>query len=982
MAGLMLTTKLYIQPTRPELVPRPRLIERLNAGLQHKLTLISAPAGFGKTTLLSEWVSQSELAVSWVSLDEGDNDPIHFLSYLTAAIQTIEPSIGKGVLGALQSPQPPSLEALLTALINQINAILGGPSTGPGSASQSPGGRLPGEAEFRIARPPTLHPQRGASDPGLSAWTGHNLVLILDDYHLIAAQSVHDALMFLLEHLPGNMHLVIATRSEPPLHLARFRGQGHLTELRSADLRFTLDEVTELFNQTMGLELSGDDVAALTSRTEGWIAGLQMAALALKATVSIEGRGAKLITSFIQAFKGSNRYILDYLLEEVLNRQPQSTKDFLLQTSILDRLSGPLCNAVCGAAGEHWDKGSSDWNTARNDSQTVLESLEAANLFIVPLDNERRWYRYHHLFADLLRVRLKTEHPDLIPVLHRRAAAWYEDNEHFTAAINHYLKAGDFEAVAQVIEPRYHAFIVRGDYVTLRSWIETLPPEFVSTRPRLSFAHIWSLLNETDGEILEAPLNDVVRALATLPADMQNENTALHGELTAIRSFQAFYRGEMNNSIELSQQALSQLLPEQRLVREFVALNLANAHGVLGQLDAAIYEYEQLITASRQSGNLSAALIALGYLGWFHFVHGHLRQAARVNERGLQMATEPDGSINPMGGWAQVGLGMLHYEWNNLDDAILCLEEGKELNQQAGLLVMVTHSLTGLALTNQAQGNAAGARSLLKEAARQAPELRQEGDFPRAQTAMTRLAIALGDLDTVEHWVRQSGVRVDDEIKPMYNAVYPYLDLARYLIAEGRNNPAGTYLRDAAALLTHLFTLAEKASWTSQNIEILVLQALLLDAQEKSSEALIPLQQALQLAEPEGYVRTFIDEGSPMEELLKRSQSSSEGARGASDQSLRAYSDRLLAAFSDSQSQSSGAGQDTVEGSTIVDPLSKHELRVLQLISAGLSNREAADELYVSVNTIKWHLRNIYSKLNVRGRVEAAARARELGLLK
>jgi LuxR family maltose regulon positive regulatory protein len=983
MPEALLRTKLYVPPLRPNLVPRSYLIKRLNQGLQQgcKLTLVSAPAGFGKTTLLSEWVSQGETVVAWVSLDEGDNDPIRFLAYLVAAIQTVEQSIGKGVLGALQSPQPPSLEAVLTALINQINAIPDDPSTGLGSTSASPGRRLPGREDRRISRPSVLHQQRAASDPDRCTWMGHNFVLILDDYHLISAQPVHDALAFLLEHQPRNLHVVVATRSDPPLHLARFRGRGQLTELRSADLRFRCDEVTELLSQVTGLELSVDDIAALASRTEGWIAGLQMAALALQATVSIQERDTERIASFIQAFTGSDRYILDYLVEEVLNRRPQGTKDFLLQTSILDRLSGPLCNAVCGASRDQRNGGASYKNTVRNDSQTVLESLEAANLFIVPLDNERRWYRYHHLFADLLRVRLKTEYPELIPTLHRRAAAWYESNEQFTAAINHYLKAADYPAVAQLIEERYQAFIVRGDYVALRGWIEALPEELVSTRPRLSIAYAWSLLNETDADKLDAPLKDVVRARATLPSDKQNENTALHGELAAIRAFQAFWRDDIKESIELSQQALSRLPPEQQLVRGFVVLNLANAHGVLGELDAAIHAYEQIIAASRQSGNQSAALIALGYLGGVQAVHGHLRQAARTHQRGLHLATGPDGSVNPMGGIAKVGLGMSHYEWNNLDEAIHYLQAGKELSKQAGIPLMVTHSLTTLALISRAQGDAAQARSLLEEAELRAPGLRQEGDFPRAQAAMTRLAIALGDLDTAERWVRQSGVNVDDEIAPLYSAVYPYLGLARFLISQGRNNPAGTHLRDAAALLARLFALAEKTGRTSQSIEILILQALLLDTQEKTSEALTPLQQALQLAEPEDYVRTFIDESASMEELLKRSQSSSRDAGSVSNQRLRTYVNKLLAAFPDSRSRISGTGPGSADSSAIVETLSAHELKVLRLIAAGLSNREAADELYVSVNTVKWHLRNIYGKLNVRGRMEASARAQELGLL-
>jgi LuxR family maltose regulon positive regulatory protein len=1003
----LLATKLHIPRVKSELVPRPRLTGRLDESLERKLTLVSAPAGFGKTTLLSEWAARcgrrkSQIRIAWVSLDEGDNDLKLFLSYLIAALQTVQANLGAGVLGLLQSPQfsqaspiattsvaattSPPMEPIMTALINEI-----------------------------------VHGTKDLSIP--SAGSGQDsegcLILVLDDYHAIESQPVHDALAFLLEHLPSQMHLVVATRSDPPLDLARFRGRGQLTELRLADLRFSADEVTELFNQRMGLELSVDDVAALTSRTEGWIAGLQMAALALQSTVSPQGREAEHVASFIEAFTGSDRYILDYLVEEVLNRRPEATKDFLLQTSILDRLSGPLCDAVRfgpakspnrseeaasssrnamrfgitespssssgtavrRASHDQRNGGVSSTSTTRNDSQAVLESLEAANLFIIPLDNERRWYRYHHLFADLLRVRLKAMHPDLAPILHQRAAAWHENHDHFAAAIHHYLEAADYQAVGQVIGKRYHAFIARGDYVTLRGWIESLPEEFVHSWPRISIAYAWSLLNETDADILDAPLQNTVRAIAGLPANKQHEDTALHGELTAIQAFQAFWRNDIRSSIELSQQALAQLSPEQPQVRGFVALNLANAYGVLGQLDAAIDTYEEVIAASRQSGNLAAALIALGYLGEFHALHGHLRQAARTHQRALRLSTGPDGSTNPMGGIAHVGLGMTHYEWNNLDKAIHHLEAGRELSQQAGILLMVTHSLTTLALINQAQGDAERARSLLEEAALQAPVLHKEGDYPRARAAMTRLAIALGDLDTVERWVRQSGISVHDEISPLYAAVYPYLGLARLLVAKGRNNATESHLREAAGLLARLLALAEETGRASQRIEVLILQALVLDAQGRAREALSPLQQALQLAEPEGYVRTFVDEGAPMEELLKRSKSSYKGALGLAEQRLQAYVNNLLGAFPDFRSRSSGTGLESVEGSEIVEPLSEHELRVLRLVAAGLSNREAADELYVSVNTVKWHLRNTYSKLNVRGRVEASARARELGLL-
>ena len=414
MPTSILATKLYIPPPRSKAVPRPRLVARLNEGLHRKLTLISAPAGFGKTTLVSEWVAGCERPVAWLSLDEGDNDLARFLAYLVAALQTITADMGKGLLAGLQSPQPPPIELILTTLLNEITTI------------------------------------------------PDHFVLVLDDYHVIDAQPVDHALTFLLEHLPPQMHLVIATREDPQLPLARLRARGQLTELRAADLRFTPSEAAEFLNQVMGLNLSADDIAALETRTEGWIAGLQMAAL------SMQGRSDT--ASFIQAFTGSHRFVLDYLVEEVLQRQPERVRSFLLQTAILDRLSGPLCDAVTG----------------REDGRGMLDALERGNLFVVPLDDRRQWYRYHHLFADVLQARLMEEQPDQVSGLHRRASAWYEQNGLPSDAIRHALAAEDFERAADLIELAGPMVEESSLTATWLGWVRALPDELVRIRPVLS----------------------------------------------------------------------------------------------------------------------------------------------------------------------------------------------------------------------------------------------------------------------------------------------------------------------------------------------------------------------------------------------------------------------------------------------------------------------------------------------------------------
>lgn len=894
----LLQSKFYIPQTDFDsrrgtvLVSRPRLIERLNEGVGRKLTLISAQAGFGKTTLVSQWLRLVEWPVAWISLDEGDNDPSRFLRYFVAALQSISisPHFGQHVLGMLPSPQPPPLDALLTVLVNEL-------------------------AQF--------------SDP---------LLLILDDYHLITAQPIHDILSFLLHYAPPTFHLLITTRLDPPLPLARLRGRRELTELRAADLRFTPDEVAQFFNQVGVLELTSEDIAALSTRTEGWAVALQL--------VSIYLQGRTNVSNFVHTITGSHRYILDYLVEEVLQQQSDASQTFLLQTAILDSLSAPLCDAVTG----------------QNNGLTMLEHLQRNNLFIVSLDDEPRWYRYHHLFAGFLRVRLQAEQPDLQPTLHRQAAEWYQKHEYLAEAISHYLKAGELEAIADLIEEQDEYFLVRGENATLRGWIEALPKALVRTRPRLSITYAWALVAIGDVDALESGLQDVEHALAT-PQTTEEE---YRGEVQAIRAFLAFWQHDYKQATELSQHALAQLPPQQGSLRALLAFNLANVYARMGQVDAAIDYYEQAVAASRQAGNLSVALYALGYLGEWQALSGELHDAAHTYQRALQLATMPDGTLIPVAALAHIGLGKLHYQWNQLDDAAHHLSKGRELSQQAGILRAALDSLMTNALVKH-QGKPERTDDILQEVEELAYRWQQEEPIRQVQAIRARLAIAQGDLKAAARFLRQCSVSVNDEIPSAQRAIYPYLSLARLLIAQGSAKASGTHLPDAERLLTRLLTLTQTTNRTSQQIEILILHALLLDAQGKTSAAMAELQQALKLAEPEGYIRLFVDEGAPLQKLLEQTHRSD-------------YIQRLLSAFPHHE-QAPPVPTPAPAPPPLLEPLTKREQQVLRLMAADLQSPEIAAQLFIAVSTVRSHIKHIYAKLDAHSRYEAVMRAEELNLL-
>jgi len=880
----ILKTKLNIPSLRPELVRRARLIELLEAGIHRRLTLVSAPAGFGKTTLIGEWVNRSELPVAWLSLENGDNDPIRFLSYFIAALQTIKPRFAEGLLANFHSLKSGAVESVLTGLLNEI-------------------------AEIK-----------------------NPFVLVLDDYHLIQEPAIHGYVSFFLEHLPSQLHLVLSTRADPPFSLTLLRARGQMTELRSSDLRFTDEETAEFLNKLMGLKLSAEDVAALAARTEGWITGLQMAAVSI--------RGREDISGFIRSLTSSNRYILDYLLEEVLQRQPESVQTFLLKTSILEHLTGPLCEVLSG----------------QKDGQEILEQLERDNLLIFSIDTEHRWYRYHRLFADLLRRRLKQLDADQVTELHRRAGEWYEQNNMVTDAIEQTLAGQDFEKAMELIEKNAESSLMRSEFATFLKWIEMLPEEMVCKRPLLCVYHALSLL------MAGAPMNDIQ---AQVDAALQGESVEqVAGQVAAFRAFLAAIQGDIEESQIQSKQAL-ELLPEtDHFFRSTVNRVLVNVtYATSGNIPQSIPMFEDSIRASRQAGNITITGALLSELGELHLIQGRPHQAWATYERALELSTDSAGTPLPVAGLAKIGLGNLLREWNDLESAEKMLRDGIELVKRIGVIGTLD-GYTALARVKQSQGRLQEAEQILETIQKMVIRFdASELDDLQVDLQRARLWIAQGKVEAAALWRSEWADR-----RAQTNKRIPYilseLDQilqARILLAQGKSG-------DCLNLAVQLQKCAEELGRTGVVIETLVLQCLASRNQNNVEEALKALEQALALAEPEGYMRIFLDEGLPMAQLLY--EAANRGIR-------KEYTGRILSNFPlHREARKARSATDD-----LIEPLSRREVDVLQLLASGTSNKEAARRLFISLATVKWHTSNIYRKLGVQNRTEAVAKGRALGLI-
>lgn len=888
----ILSTKLFLPRPRSQNVARPHLLARLNAGLERTLTLLSAPAGFGKTTLLSEWLAvpgAKDVRVAWLSLDAGENDPARFLAYLVAALQTAEPTLGTGVAALLDSPQPPPPETILTTLLNEIHSL----------------------------------PAR--------------VILVLDDYHVLDSPAVDAALVFLLEHIPHQLHLVLATREDPQLPLARLRARGQLAELRAVDLRFSLDEAAAFLREAMGLNLAAADVAALEARTEGWIAGLQLAALSLQGHHDAAG--------FVRSFSGSHHFVLDYLLEEVLNHQPPQVESFLLRTSILDRMCGPLCDAVLGDGGWGGGHGASlptpnsqlPSPTPQSSSQRLLDQLERANLFLVPLDAERRWYRYHHLFADLLRQRLLQQFGSAAE-LHLRASAWFEAQGFAIEAFRHAAAANDIARAERLMAgpgmPLHSGAVVSA----MLGWLAALPPTVLNARPALWVKHAEILLVAGQTTGVEQNLQAAEAALRDLPPG--EETRHLIGHIANARATVALTQYNVEGMLTQARRALEYLDPEDRSFRATANWSLSFAHQMLGDRVAAGVAIREAVALSEAAGDPFTLILSTIGLGQLEEGDNDLHAAAASYRRVLELAGDQPQQIiyEP-----HIGLARILLEWNDLAAAEQHARQGIALARQYEQVIdrFIVCELV-LARVLLAQGDTEGVAALLAQLEQAAHERGYTHRLPDIAAAQVPVLLRQGKLADARHLAQTFQLPAAQ---------------ARVLLAEGE--PLA-----AAALLKPLRTKAATRGWRDETLRLAVLEAAACHSCGDAAQALEALGVALALAEPGGSVRVFLDEGLPMKQLLH-----GPAARALAPE----YTRRLLAAFAPPAKRAAPPAA--------IDALSERELEVLRHIAEGRTDREIAERLFLSLYTVKVHARNIYGKLGVNKRTQAVARARELGML-
>ncbi|OAI40016.1 hypothetical protein AYO38_06570, partial [bacterium SCGC AG-212-C10] len=874
---------------------RARLIKRLDRSRSAKLSVLSAPPGFGKTSLLAAWIAtlpREEQTLAWLSLEVSDNAPATFWTYVLLSLRNASPALGAAALSMLEAPQRPAMRAVLTSLLNDVAAET------------------------------------------------TSLLLVLDDYHVIENREIHDDLGFLIDHLPPHMHLLIASRADPPVQLARLRVRGELVEIRAADLRFTVEEAATFLDQAMGLELAQDQVMALESRTEGWIAALQLAA------VSMQGRQDT--AGFIEAFTGNDRYIVDYLVEEVLDRQPPGVRDFLLQTSVLDRLNASLADAVTG----------------RTDGKAVLDLLERGNLFVAPLDDNRRWFRYHHLFADVLRARLVDLRSDEVPALHRRASAWYADNGERPLAIRHALAAGDPGRAAELVELDAQAIVQAHRPDRLIELLRSIPDEHIRRMPVLSTYYGHALQGMGDLRGSAARLDDAERLLRqaddnvpVVVADPQSL-LSLPARIAVGRGYLAIAADDIAATVTHARLALELVAPDEHHWRGTASALLGLALWKQGELDEAQSLHTQAGGHFERSGDTGLAITSAYHDAELLKARGRLSEARLRNERSLEFAREHPSAMRYAPN-LHLGLSELCCERYELAAA----EQHLRAAESLGIYPPRTPYRYKLAraLLLQCEGDIKGALVLLDEALRErvagaVPDLRP------VEAWIARLWIADGRLHDALQWARDCGLSLQDE--PRYLREYEQITLAKVMLAQSQADPGKTSLDTLSGFLDRMLRAARAGGRHGAALELTVLQALCADAQEDSSAALATLRQALSLAEPEGYVRVFAAEGAPLLRLLAKAATADPGGR---------YARHVLTAIAAAGNPFRLESKPTPPG--LPEGLTQREVEVLRLVASGLQNQEIADQLVLSLATVKRHIANVYGKLDVSHRTAAVARA-------
>lgn len=924
MATPLLKTKTHAPRIKSELVQRPRLTERLADSLEGKLILISAPAGFGKTTLITEWIQDLEKPVGWISLDQGDNDITRFLGYIVLALQGMKEDFGVSILEMIHSPQRPPMEHLLTTLINEAVEVL---------------------------------------DP---------FMLILDDYHVIGEKNVHDAMSFFLDHLPPNTQVVLSTRSDPPWPLARLRARGEMVEIRARDLRFTTQEATQFLNVTMGLDLSVDDIQRLEARTEGWVVGLQMAALSM--------RGKRDASEFIAVLSGSHRFILDYLMEEVLEQEPVGIQEFLLRTSILERMSAPLCDVLAMEL-EHGDwgieteerdvsdfQGSIDHLQSPISSQRILEYLEQNNLFVIPLDEERVWYRYHHLFSDLLRTRLQQRNKGLLLNLYEAASRWCEEQDFIMEAVKYALLGEKFERAADLIEEHAEKMIEYGESPTLLAWINELPEENLQGRLwlRVHCAKAMTQVGQLDAA--EEAVRKVERTLSERAAFDSAEARHLRSHLVSIRANLAEIRGDRLLAVQLAEEALELLPPSDLKMKSSLLMLRSFSLQWSGNFEEATKSSEEAVAISKEIGNLRISVAALNDLVALRIYQGRLHEALAACEQALEVVRESrerkQGLLLQSEGITYYYMSRIFLEWNDLSAAMDAVSKGMELSKQGGGIDIGVVGSVDLIRTLLAFGELEKAQETISKVKNSYPELASV----RLPAIEAKVLVAMGDFGAARQLIERAGVSSQDD--PDFNQLLMQRILARALVREGK-------YQEALDFLHRLKVFTEEKKVTRNTIEILILQAIALHGMGEEDQAIDALKEALILGKPEGFVRSFINEGETIGKLLRKLKECGVEVGYATKLLDELEKERVRKQISKDVSAPSVESTQA----SLVEPLTERELQVLRLLRTDLSVPEIADTLFVAVSTVRSHTKSIYNKLEVHGRAQAVARAEELGLV-